>query len=145
MASAATTKDPPTAPPGNVTGAGAILAAVKPLAVHHVSVNVSDAAVGIAFYTDVLGGKLRADRPDLGVAGAWIDLGATQVHLIETKVPPNFGQHFAILVEDLDSAVSELRDRGIDVGDPVAIGANRQTFVIDPSGNAIELHEQGPA
>lgn len=116
---------------------------MKPLAVHHVSVNVSDAAEGIGFYTDVLGGRLRTDRPDFGIAGAWIDLGATQVHLIETKVPPNFGQHFAILVDDLDGAVRELRGRGIEVGEPMAIGANRQTFVTDPSGNAIELHEVG--
>jgi catechol 2,3-dioxygenase-like lactoylglutathione lyase family enzyme len=114
---------------------------VKPVAVHHVSVNVTDAAAGIAFYTDVLGGTLRDDRPDLGIAGAWIDLGATQVHLIESKVPPNFGQHFAILVEDLDDVVSELRERGLEVGEPMGIAGNRQTFILDPAGNAIELHQ----
>lgn len=128
-----------------MTRGGAILATVKPLAVHHVSVNVADAAEGIAFYTDVLGGTLRTDRPDLGIAGAWIDLGATQVHLIETRVPPNLGQHFAILVDDLDGAVAELRDRGFEIGEPMGIAGNRQTFILDPSGNAIELHEVATA
>ena len=61
---------------------------MEPLAIHHVSINVPDVESGIAFYTDVLGGTLRPDRPDLGVAGAWIDLGTQQVHLIEAPVPP---------------------------------------------------------
>lgn len=114
---------------------------MRPLSVHHVSVNVDDAEAGVAFYTDVLGGSVRDDRPDFGIGGAWIDLGDTQVHLIETDVPPNLGQHFAILVEDLDSTVDELRQRGIEVADPVPVGPGRQTFLSDPSGNSIELHE----
>ena len=56
-----------------------ILVRVKPLAVHHVSVNVTNAGEGLAFYTDVLGGRERADRPDFGFGGAWIDLGSTQL------------------------------------------------------------------
>jgi hypothetical protein len=39
--------------------------------------------------------------------------------------------------------VHELRARGIEVADPVASGPNRQTFIDDPAGNAIELHEVG--
>jgi len=116
---------------------------MKPLAVHHVSVNVTDIESGVAFYTETLGGTLRIDRPDLGIRGAWIDLGEQQVHLIEAPVPRNLGQHFAIRVGDLDSAVHELRSKGIEVADPVSVGRNRQTFIDDPAGNAVELHEVG--
>ena len=116
---------------------------MKPLAVHHVSVNVADADESLAFYTEVLGGTVREDRPDFGFGGAWIDLGSNQVHLIEAAVPPNLGQHFAILVADLDDAVEELRARGVDVADPAPVGPGRQTFVTDPSGNTIELHQVG--
>jgi catechol 2,3-dioxygenase-like lactoylglutathione lyase family enzyme len=87
---------------------------MQPLAVHHVSVNVTDAERSIAFYTDVLGGIRRDDRPDFGFGGAWIDLGAS-VHLIQASVPPNFGQHFAILVADLTRCVSCAC--GLEVGD----------------------------
>ena len=118
---------------------------MQPLAIHHVSVNVSDVDAGVAFYTDVLGGTVRDDRPDFGFGGAWIDLGTQQVHLIEASVPPNLGQHFAIRVADLGAAVDELRAKGYEVGDPVAVGANLQTFVEDPSGNVVELHEVGGA
>jgi glyoxylase I family protein len=116
---------------------------VQPLAVHHVSVNVSSTAESVAFYTDVLGGQVRDDRPDFGFGGAWIDLGETQVHLIEGAVPPNLGQHFAILVADLDAVVDELRAKGFEVGAPVVVGPDRQTFIDDPDGNVVELHQIG--
>ncbi len=116
---------------------------MNPLDIHHVSVNVADVPESIAFYTDVLGGVIRGDRPDLGVAGAWINLGSSQIHLIEAPVPQNMGQHFAIRVGDLDAAVTELRSKGVEVGEPFGVGLNRQTFVGDPSGNIIELHEVG--
>ena len=114
---------------------------MKPLAIHHVAINVSDVPGSVAFYTDVLGGRLRPDRPDFGIGGAWIDLGGQQVHLLEAPVPHNLGQHFAIQVADLDAAVADLRSKGVAIADPVDSGSNRQTFLDDPSGNAIELHE----
>ena len=114
---------------------------MQPLGVHHVSINVRDAAQSIEFYTDVLGLSVRTDRPDFAFGGAWLDLGGQQIHLIEGAVPDSRGQHFAIQVADLDSAVSELRDRGIEVRDPSGVGSARQAFLFDPSGNMIELHE----
>jgi glyoxylase I family protein len=116
---------------------------MQPLGVHHVSVNVSDIETGIAFYVGVLGGTLRDDRPDLGIGGAWLDFGAQQVHLVEAPVPTNAGQHFAIRVADLDAVVDELRSRGFTVGNPMSVGSNRQTFIADPAGNTVELHQLG--
>jgi catechol 2,3-dioxygenase-like lactoylglutathione lyase family enzyme len=114
---------------------------MQPLGVHHVSINVRDAAESVAFYTDVLGLTARSDRPDFAFGGAWLDIGDQQVHLIEAEVPGNCGQHFAIRVADLDTTVSELRDRGVELPDPKAVGTARQTFLRDPSGNLVELHE----
>jgi hypothetical protein len=48
-------------------------------------------------------------------------------------------------VGDLDSVVDELRSKGIEVADPVSVGNNRQTFIDDPAGNAVELHQVGEA
>ena len=113
---------------------------MQPLAVHHVSINVPDVDLATTFYTEVLGGVLRTDRPDFGFGGAWIDLGISQVHLLEAPTPPGLGQHFAISVAELDAAVAELRNRGIAVGDPTPIGRGRQTFLTDPAGNTVELY-----
>jgi glyoxylase I family protein len=114
---------------------------MRPLAVHHVSINVDDVDAALNFYTDVLGLRPRADRPDFGFGGAWLDAGGQQVHLIEGIPPAAVGQHFALLVDDLDRTVAELRDRAVEVSDPKPVGSSRQAFLTDPSGNLIELHQ----
>jgi glyoxylase I family protein len=118
---------------------------MKAAAVHHVSINVTDVDRAVDFYTDVLGLTRRTDRPDFGFGGAWLNAGAQQVHLIEGTVPPNLGQHFAVLVDQLDDVVAELRARGLTVSDPSPVGTSRQSFVNDPDGNVVELHQVAPA
>ena len=105
------------------------------------AVNVTDVGAAVAFYTGVLGGRVRDDRPDIGIGGAWIDLGVAQVHLVELPVPPSMGQHFAVRVDDLHAVVAELRAGGHGVADPSQVGAGLQTFLTDPSGNTVELHQ----
>lgn len=116
---------------------------MKPIGIHHVSINVDDVAKAVVFYTEVLGLSCRSDRPDLGFDGSWLDAGDEQLHLIHGPVPTPAGQHFAVRVHDIDAAVQEIRARGIEVSDPVPAGGNRQAFLSDPAGNGIELHEVG--
>jgi glyoxylase I family protein len=116
---------------------------VRASGVHHVSINVSDVDEAVRFYTEVLGLTVRGDRPDFGFGGAWLDVGGQQVHLIESPVPQELGQHFAVLVDDLDAAVADLRADGVEVSDPSPVGTSRQSFVTDPSGNLVELHQPG--
>jgi catechol 2,3-dioxygenase-like lactoylglutathione lyase family enzyme len=116
---------------------------MQPLAIHHVSINVTDIDQGVDFYTEVLGGSLRTDRPDFGFGGAWIDFGGQQVHLIEAPTPQRMGQHFAVQVADIDATVAELRGKGFEVSDPSPVNANYQAFIDDPSGNTVELHQVG--
>jgi glyoxylase I family protein len=114
---------------------------VKPAGVHHVSINVRDVEAAVRFYVDVLGFVPRTDRPDFGFGGAWLDAGDQQLHLIEAEPPTPVGQHFAVLVDDLDGAVADVRDAGHAVSDPSPVGLGRQAFVSDPSGNTVELHQ----
>lgn len=118
---------------------------MQPLGVHHVSINVSDTAQAVDFYTGVLGLTERDDRPDFGFGGAWLDLAGQQVHLIEVPVPDDMGQHFAIEVADLGAAVADVRAAGVEVSDPSPVGSSLQAFLHDPSGNRIELHQPGGA
>jgi len=116
---------------------------MRPLAVHHVSINVGDVDAAVKFYCGTLGLELRSDRPDFGFGGAWLDAGGQQVHLIEGTTPAAHGQHFALLVDDLDETVAELRADGVDVSPPRPVGSSRQAFLSDPAGNLIELHQAG--
>lgn len=113
------------------------------LGLHHVSINVSDLHAALGFYVGHLGLAERSDRPDFGFGGAWLDVGGQQVHLIETAVPEDKGQHVAFHVGDLDATVARLRAEGVSVGDPSPVGTGRQAFLHDPSGNLVELHQPG--
>jgi catechol 2,3-dioxygenase-like lactoylglutathione lyase family enzyme len=118
---------------------------VAPAGVDHVAINVPDVPGAIAFYTEKLGLVQNFTRPDFGFAGAWLDTASgQQVHLIELPAPPNVGQHFALVFDDLDAVVGALRDRGLEVTDPVPVGGTgrRQAFTSDPWGNGIELHQR---
>jgi glyoxylase I family protein len=113
-----------------------------PRGIDHVALNVLDVPAALAFYTDLLGLTQRDDRPDFGIAGAWLNAGNQQVHLIELPPPNGMGQHFALLYEDIGEVVERLRAQGIPVSDPAASSpGRRQAFLNDPWGNAIELHQ----
>jgi catechol 2,3-dioxygenase-like lactoylglutathione lyase family enzyme len=114
---------------------------VRAAAVHHVAVNVDDVDAALRFYVEVLGLSIRDDRPELGIGGAWLDAGGQQIHLVAGTPAPSLGQHFALLVDDLDAALMELRGQGIEVSDAMQIGGGRQAFLRDPAGNTIELHQ----
>ena len=110
--------------------------------VHHVSLNVGDVDAAGRFYLEVLGLE-QIERPDFGFPGLWIQAGDTQIHLIEEqghRAPE--GQHFAFQVADIESTITELRGRGVEVSDSMDIpGAGTQAFLKDPSGNLIELNQ----
>ena len=111
--------------------------------VHHVSLNVADAAVATRFYVDVLGMTQRDDRPDFSFDGAWLQSGDQQIHLLEVSdfVPPQ-GQHFALRVADLNAARAHLEAHGVTVSESKALpGICVQSFFKDPTGNLIELNQ----
>src|SRR5256885_16187875 len=105
--------------------------------VHHVAINVADVDEAIAFYTKRLGLTVRSDRPDFGFPGAWLDAGDQQLHLVQAPTPPSQGQHFALLVPDLDAVIAELREASVNVSDAMPVGSARQAFMTDPSGNTV--------
>jgi glyoxylase I family protein len=121
---------------------------VIPTGVDHVSINVPDVPAALSFYTETLGLTQNGSRPDFGFPGAWLDTAnGQQVHLIGAETPPNLGQHFALVFDDLPAAVEELRGRGLQVSDPVDVGTTgrKQAFTTDPWGNGIELHQRPPS
>lgn len=121
----------------------AIIEIIEPTGIHHVSINVDDVDAALGFYVDMLGLKVRSDRPNFSFDGAWLDAGGQQVHLIRGVCPRDTGQHFALAFVDLRGLVAALRQQGLDVTEPVASGTSLQSFVIDPAGNRVELHQPG--
>jgi len=117
--------------------------AVQPVGIQHVTVAADDLAEAIAFY-EGLGMRVVEDRPDFGIEGAWMQCAGEQVHIVVQpgRPAPDAATHFAIIVDDLDACVAELTAAGVTVR-PVqhVVGAGRQAFLKDPTGNVIELNQ----
>ena len=114
---------------------------MKPSGIHHVAICVRDADEAVTFYTDVLGLTVL-ERPDFGFGGYWLDAGGQQLHLMQSESERSGGDHFAIRVDDLESAIADIRANGVTVNalDHMP-GAGHQAFLNDPSGNTIELNQ----
>lgn len=118
------------------------------LALHHASVLVADTSRALQFYCDVLGLKQDHARPDLGYPGAWLQVGAQQIHLLELPNPdpvtgrPAHGgrdRHTAFLVTDLQALMQKLEQAGLQY--MLSKSGRKALFCRDYDSNVIELIE----
>ena len=99
---------------------------METVGIHHVALNVRNLSDAVTFYEGTLGFTLLP-RPDFGFDGAWLQVGASQVHLIEVDdAHPDARQHFALQVADLDATVAALEEKGLTV--------RRSPHVVEPAG-----------
>ncbi len=117
-------------------------------AIHHVSLLVADTDRALAFYQGVLGLPVDPARPDLGYPGAWLRVGALQIHLLELPNPdplkgrPAHGgrdRHLALTVADIAPLQAALEAAG--VGFTHSRSGRRALFCRDPDQNALEFVE----
>lgn len=115
---------------------------------HHASLLVADTERALGFYRDLLGLPVSPARPAMSFAGAWLDVGPQQIHLLELPNPdpaagrPEHGgrdRHLALTVTDLDSLAGRLEAAGITYS--MSRSGRRALFCRDPDGNAVELIE----
>jgi glyoxylase I family protein len=110
--------------------------------VHHVAICVDDVDRARSFYVRVIGCEERADRPDFGFPGAWLDAGTQQIHLMEFGDAPRTMSHFALRVEDIDAWCAHLDSEGVTYNRSDHVpNAGYQVFLADPAGNQIELNQ----
>ncbi|HAJ92451.1 MAG TPA: glyoxalase [Gammaproteobacteria bacterium] len=118
------------------------------VSINHVSLLVADTARALDFYQGLLGLEIYASRPELDFPGAWLTVGAGQIHLLElpatnrqAALPEHGGrdQHVAMNVTDLDAVVAALAAAGI--GYTLSRSGRRALFCRDPDGNVVELVE----
>ena len=116
---------------------------------HHVSLVVADTIKSVAVYTQILDLEVCADRPELAFAGAWLQVGDQQIHLLEVPNPdpidnrPEHGgrdRHLAMTVENLAMIEKRLESKGISF--TRSKSGRAALFFRDPDGNGLELIEQ---
>ena len=117
--------------------------------VHHIALFVSDEA-SIDFY-EKLGFvvRMRRERPERQDEIVWMDgCGTTLELFIDPKHPPRVSgpeamglRHLALKVENIDEAVAAIAQYHPEPVRYDSFTGERMTFVKDPDGQPIELHE----
>jgi catechol 2,3-dioxygenase-like lactoylglutathione lyase family enzyme len=117
---------------------------MKTTQLNHVALHVADVERSCEFYRRVL--QLEPlTRPAFSFPSAWFRLGADQeLHLIgdrsEEVHSHNRGNHFALMVDDIDAWETHLRQQPIEVRPRrTRPDGAHQIFLIDPDGHYIEL------
>lgn len=121
---------------------------VECIGIAHASVLVADTGRALEFYRDLLGLAVDPERPDFGFPGAWLDVGAQQIHLLELPGAELAGdraahggrdRHLALYVRALDPLRAALERGGVPY--TVSRSGRRALFCRDPDGNALEFIE----
>jgi glyoxylase I family protein len=116
--------------------------------IHHASLIVSDTGQSLRFYRDILGMQ-PTERPNLPFPGAWLQIGAQQIHLLELENPdPTSGRpahggrdrHVAMHIDSIDVLRADLDQAG--VAYTLSISGRKALFCRDRDGNALEFIER---
>ncbi len=118
----------------------------------HVCFSVSNLEESIVFYKDKLGFSPVFDFVNENGKrfGIYLHIGGRNfIELFEgnpdKSVRSQSYQHFCLEVDDIESTVSSLRSKGVEVTE-IKMGSDNswQTWLSDPDGNRIELHQYTP-
>jgi catechol 2,3-dioxygenase-like lactoylglutathione lyase family enzyme len=127
----------------------------------HGGLLVSDVARAVRFYTGALGLEEVPRPPTFDTPGAWLQVGEQQLHLIgeteagraralhpaydRAEIAIGYGNHLALVVDDLDAALARAAEHGVEPGGPVIARGDgvKRAFVTDPDDNIIELMQTG--
>jgi glyoxylase I family protein len=124
---------------------------VKIKTIAHASVLVRDTETALKFYRDVLCLSVDILRPALGYPGAWLQVGAQQLHLLELPNPdpqegrPEHGgrdRHIAFVIEDVQVLADQLD--AFHIPYTRSKSGRKALFCRDPDANALEFVEERP-
>ncbi len=114
------------------------------LRIDHVQITVPRAREREArrFYGEVLGLRELQRPTTVPAAGLCFDVGdSTQLHLILMENPfrPPLGDHFALVVDDLEAFKERLAGHSVSYNTSPVQDGHERIFVHDPFGNKMEF------
>ena len=117
---------------------------MKAKAVDFISYTVMDMDKAEVFYRDVLGLSVSMPRGEPGTRGnGYMELEVGGVSIGLTQMPPHPNAVMALAVDDIDEALADLRDKGVEIGmEPIETPVCFIAAVADPDGNKIILHQR---
>ncbi|MEF8915756.1 VOC family protein [Natronomonas sp.] len=126
---------------------------MEPERFFHVAVKTDDLDASVDFYRELFGGSVVDESaPDEGVQYVALEVADKRVYVFEQapyeaaglvdELPTGF-LHFGFVVPEVDAAVEELTDAGVELlMEPETFGELRIAFLYDPSGSRVELLEE---
>lgn len=120
--------------------------------IDHVEIIPKDIEETIAFYTGVLGFKVK-ERNKMNMPAlseiSYLTLGDTMIELLAFKTPPAAPEGpfvgyrmLALEVDDMDKTVEYLNGKGVAITrGPTTMGKTKRAEIKDPSGISIELRQ----
>lgn len=114
----------------------------------HISYIVEDIKIAQHFYCDILGMTKNLHRPNLPYPGIWLEIGDSQIHLLELDNPdsttdrPEHGghdRHVALQVKSIKTVETALISSGLNF--TLSKSGRNALFCRDPDGNALEFIE----
>lgn len=109
-----------------------------------IEIRERDAEACASFWA-LLGFRRVEPPPALAARAAWVQAGATQVHLLfadEPAVQPE--GHVAVIVADYGATLDALREAGFDPSPRTEYWGSPRAFVRCPAGHRVELMAFGP-
>jgi catechol 2,3-dioxygenase-like lactoylglutathione lyase family enzyme len=111
--------------------------------INHVSVGARELGPSVRFYTELFGAE-EIDTPNFGYPVQWLRLGDLQIHLFRRSAAAPTYHHFAIEVDDFETAFRKTRE----AHDRNTMGAHLnelptgqiQLYLRDPGGNLVEIN-----
>ena len=117
------------------------------MTLQHVSLEVAprDVPAELDFWR-LLGFAPVEPPGSLGERSAWVQRGATQVHLLfdEAPVVPPSG-HTAVVAEDFDGTLAALRGAGHEVQERARHWGGARAYTRTPAGHLVEVMAAPPA
>ena len=116
------------------------------MTVQHVTLELrrTDVDACVAFY-ELLGFERVEPPRSLADRAAWMQAGATQIHLMwvdEPVVAPR--GHLAVAAPDYDAVVGALRGAGFEVEPRAEHWGAARSYVRDPAGHLVEVMAEAP-
>lgn len=108
------------------------------LGLHHVNLNVHSLEDSLAFYVDGLGCS-EFSRPGFSIDGAWLRIGAHELHLmVRSDAVIDRSQHFALTVTNIEQCRRHLDAKESHIKWPPKLLASIvRFFCVTPVGIAL--------
>ncbi len=116
------------------------------MGLHHGSLIVRDLDESLKFYCEIIGFSQNLQRPDMEFEGAWLDVGAQQIHLLRlpkteqgSNRPEHAGRdrHLAIHVTQIEPIKMNLENKQLSY--TMSRSGRPALFCRDPDGNGLEF------